>query len=96
MKTIALALVLGGRRAHAREQAAAASARADMEALRTHLGIERWLVFGGSWGSTRPPSRSITISSRCPRASPSVLRTLSPVRVDALIAVGFMFGPLSW
>ncbi len=25
---------------------------ADMEALRTHLGIERWLVFGGSWGST--------------------------------------------
>jgi proline iminopeptidase len=25
---------------------------ADMEALRRHLGIERWLVFGGSWGST--------------------------------------------
>lgn len=24
----------------------------DMERLRTHLGIERWLVFGGSWGST--------------------------------------------
>lgn len=24
----------------------------DMEALRAHLGIERWLVFGGSWGST--------------------------------------------
>jgi len=24
----------------------------DLEALRTHLGIERWLVFGGSWGST--------------------------------------------
>jgi proline iminopeptidase len=24
----------------------------DMEQLRTHLGIERWLVFGGSWGST--------------------------------------------
>jgi proline iminopeptidase len=24
----------------------------DMEALRTHLGIERWMVFGGSWGST--------------------------------------------
>ena len=24
----------------------------DMEALRTHLGIERWQVFGGSWGST--------------------------------------------
>lgn len=24
----------------------------DIELLRTHLGIERWLVFGGSWGST--------------------------------------------
>jgi proline iminopeptidase len=25
---------------------------ADIEALRLHLGIEKWLVFGGSWGST--------------------------------------------
>jgi proline iminopeptidase len=24
----------------------------DIERLRTHLGIERWFVFGGSWGST--------------------------------------------
>ena len=24
----------------------------DMESLREHLGIERWLLFGGSWGST--------------------------------------------
>src|ERR1700739_5176518 len=24
----------------------------DIERLRQHLGIERWLVFGGSWGST--------------------------------------------
>lgn len=24
----------------------------DMEKLRSHLGIERWQVFGGSWGST--------------------------------------------
>lgn len=24
----------------------------DIERLRRHLGIERWLVFGGSWGST--------------------------------------------
>jgi proline iminopeptidase len=37
---------------------------ADMERLREHLGIERWLLFGGSWGSTlllayaeRHPSR---------------------------------------
>lgn len=25
---------------------------ADMERIRTQLGIERWVVFGGSWGST--------------------------------------------
>jgi len=25
---------------------------ADMEALRIHLGIQRWQIFGGSWGST--------------------------------------------
>jgi proline iminopeptidase len=25
---------------------------ADMEALRRHLGIERWLLYGGSWAST--------------------------------------------
>lgn len=37
---------------------------ADMEAVRTHLGIDRWLVAGGSWGTTlalayaeRHPSR---------------------------------------
>ncbi|MGR9105971.1 MAG: prolyl aminopeptidase [Gammaproteobacteria bacterium] len=24
----------------------------DIEKIRSHLGIERWLVFGGSWGST--------------------------------------------
>ncbi|GAA3265138.1 prolyl aminopeptidase [Dactylosporangium vinaceum] len=25
---------------------------ADMERLRVHLGVERWVLFGGSWGST--------------------------------------------
>lgn len=25
---------------------------ADLEHVRAHLNIERWLVFGGSWGST--------------------------------------------
>ncbi len=25
---------------------------ADMEAIREHLGIERWVLFGGSWGAT--------------------------------------------
>jgi len=25
---------------------------ADMDKLRRHLGVERWVIFGGSWGST--------------------------------------------
>lgn len=29
-----------------------AASVADMEALRTHLGIDQWRVYGGSWGST--------------------------------------------
>jgi proline iminopeptidase len=40
----------------------------DMEALRAHLGIDRWLLYGGSWGSTlilayaqRHPDRVIGI-----------------------------------
>lgn len=52
---------------------------ADMERLREHLGLERWLLYGGSWGSTlilayaeRYPERvseivieSVTTSRRC-------------------------------
>ncbi len=52
----------------------------DMEKLRKHLGIEQWLVLGGSWGSTlgwpirkRIPSRSANwscaASSRCRSSS---------------------------
>jgi proline iminopeptidase len=44
---------------------------ADMERLREHLGIEQWLVYGGSWGSTlilayaeRHPSGCRRLSSR--------------------------------
>ena len=29
-----------------------AYADADIERLREHLGVEKWTVFGGSWGST--------------------------------------------
>ena len=37
---------------------------ADMEMLRSHLGIERWLVFGGSWGSTLALAYAETHPSR--------------------------------
>jgi len=35
---------------------------ADIERLRRQLGIERWLVFGGSWGSTL----ALAYAERCP------------------------------
>jgi proline iminopeptidase len=34
----------------------------DMERLRNHLGVQRWLIFGGSWGS----GLSIEYAERCP------------------------------
>ena len=37
---------------------------ADMEKLREHLGIGRWHVFGGSWGSTLALAYAITHSAR--------------------------------
>ena len=38
---------------------------ADMEKLRRHLGIERWLVFGGSWGSTLALAYGQAHPTRC-------------------------------
>ncbi|HYL33741.1 MAG TPA: prolyl aminopeptidase [Stellaceae bacterium] len=38
---------------------------ADIERLRVHLGIERWLVFGGSWGSTLALAYAETHPDRC-------------------------------
>ena len=37
----------------------------DIERLRRHLGIERWLVFGGSWGSTLALAYAIEHPDRC-------------------------------
>ena len=38
---------------------------ADMETLRKHLNIERWLVFGGSWGSTLAIAYAEAYPARC-------------------------------
>ncbi|MET1051481.1 MAG: prolyl aminopeptidase [Mycetocola sp.] len=55
---------------------------ADLEKLRTHLGIERWQVFGGSWGS----SLALAYAETHPeRVSELVLRgifTLRQVELD--------------
>lgn len=38
---------------------------ADIERLRAHLNIERWFVFGGSWGSTLALAYAETHPDRC-------------------------------
>jgi len=37
----------------------------DIEALRLYFGVERWVVFGGSWGSTLALSYAIAHPGRC-------------------------------
>src|SRR5262245_2993545 len=49
---------------------------ADIERLREHLGIERWVVFGGSWGSTLALAYAET----------------HPARVRALVLRGIFLG----
>ena len=37
----------------------------DIERIRRHLGIEAWLVFGGSWGATLAVAYGIAYPDRC-------------------------------
>ncbi|MGB0748121.1 MAG: alpha/beta fold hydrolase [Magnetospiraceae bacterium] len=38
---------------------------ADIEELRRHLDVEKWMVFGGSWGSTLALAYGIAFPDRC-------------------------------
>ncbi|MDA0672197.1 MAG: prolyl aminopeptidase, partial [Cyanobacteria bacterium] len=38
---------------------------ADIERIRAHLGIDQWVVFGGSWGSTLALAYAQTHPDRC-------------------------------
>ena len=49
---------------------------ADMEALRAHLGIDSWILFGGSWGSTLALAYAIA----------------HPERVEGLVIRGIFLG----
>jgi proline iminopeptidase len=54
---------------------------ADIETLRTHLGVAQWLVFGGSWGSTL----ALAYAQRHPdRVSALVLRGIFLLRRSEL------------
>lgn len=68
----------------------------DMELLRAHLGIERWLLFGGSWGSTL----SLAYAQRHPsRVSEIVLlgvTTTQRAELDWLYSGVGRFFPEEW
>jgi proline iminopeptidase len=54
---------------------------ADMERLREHLGVDQWLLFGGSWGSTL----SLAYAVRHPaNVSEMVLRGIFLLRQDEI------------
>jgi proline iminopeptidase len=69
---------------------------ADMERLREHLGIERWLLLGGSWGSTL----ILAYAERYPeRVSEIVLlgvTTTRPSETDWLYRGVGRFFPEAW
>jgi proline iminopeptidase len=69
---------------------------ADMERLREHLGIERWLLYGGSWGSTL----ALAYAERHPeRVSEIVLVSVTTTRrteIDWLYRGVGRFFPEAW
>jgi proline iminopeptidase len=54
---------------------------ADMESLRERLGIDKWVVFGGSWGSTLSLAYALTHTQR---VSALILRGIFLVRQSEL------------
>ena len=69
---------------------------ADIEALREHLGIDKWLVWGGSWGSTL----ALAYAQRFPeRVSEAVLVAVTNTReqeVDWLYGGVARYFPEAW
>jgi proline iminopeptidase len=69
---------------------------ADMERLREHLGIERWLLWGGSWGSTL----ALAYAERHPeRVSEIILVSVTTTRrleIDWLYRGVGRFFPEEW
>lgn len=87
---------------HAADRAAALSHNttehliADMERLRVHLGIDRWLLMGGSWGSTL----ILAYAQRHPeRVSEIVISSVTTTRraeIDWLYRGVGRFFPAQW
>jgi proline iminopeptidase len=69
---------------------------ADMELLRRHLGIERWLLFGGSWGSTLALAYGQSHPERCTGFILRGIFLCRPFEVEWFMSgMGYLF-PEAW
>ena len=69
---------------------------ADIEQLREHLGIERWLLWGGSWGSTLALAYAETHPARVSEIILAAVTTTRPAEVDWLYHGLRRFFPEQW
>jgi len=69
---------------------------ADIERLRTHLGIARWLVFGGSWGSTLALAYAERHPERVAGMVLVAIATTTPAEIEWITRGVGMFFPEAW
>ncbi|RII09246.1 Proline iminopeptidase [Streptomyces sp. YIM 130001] len=68
----------------------------DMERLREHLGVERWLLNGGSWGSTLVLAYAQQHPQRVSEMVIPAVTTTSPGEIDWLYRGAGRFHPEAW
>ncbi|MEU8362088.1 prolyl aminopeptidase [Nonomuraea sp. NPDC048882] len=69
---------------------------ADMELLREHLGIDKWLLFGGSWGSTLILAYAETYPERVSEIVIPAVTTTRRSEIDWLYRGVGRFFPEAW
>ncbi|MCE6997573.1 prolyl aminopeptidase [Saccharothrix sp. S26] len=69
---------------------------ADIERVREHLGIERWMVFGGSWGSTLGLRYAQSFPRRVTEVVLVAVTTSRYAEIDWLYRGLGMFFPEQW
>jgi proline iminopeptidase len=69
---------------------------ADIELLRQHLGIKRWLVLGGSWGSTLALAYAQKFPDRVTEMVLNGTATTTPGEIDWIMHGLRIFFPEQW
>ena len=69
---------------------------ADIERLRTYLGIGRWIVFGGSWGSTLALAYAEAHPDRCRALALRGIFLCRPQEIDWFLYGMGRFFPEAW